>query len=732
VRPDTLRLVTCLDFRGFAIGSSDFFSHTSGRRIADTFRDLPSLFPDLRCIQLDGHRELDPGPLAKPRDAKVLSASDFQPPRLLSVSWCQVQLPASFFDADYLRQLVYLDISDVPGSLKSTLSPGSLRPSNLPALRILKARGREVDDFTAMRLFMTFTKRLWSLDLSCNSLTDDMITTMVSQCFPAEPLQSDSHFDSEGRIRAPGDVGSDNYGRFKFIEESACSAAFSHPGRYLVDTPIYYADSNRPPQDAAKVRVDGRASLLLDTADAVKRALAGGIGSHAADILDVNNHEICRDRAAGLTHLHLNQNNITSSGLDRLLRLSQGHLEHLECDSVLFQSDLANLPHWLPRSTQVHGLLGVSHLFRPVMSSNLRSLRVHHSLVTLVPTLLAQDVSTMTRLWLSEEFLYPSAEMTHPQAFIPDMNPRVQILSLTNLPRYSTGPLIDRLIAFLKLAWQQEEDIKRVPVSSRRSPPTLRGLRHIRLEFEPDPSEELEDLAGTEEFDAGEIMNSATDTFSFFGDAAWRSSRPDVPPSKPIPAEEQPQPPHYSPPANAAASAEAPPDDQGDKIRFSFPPFTESMEEYIDFTSTYNGTSFTVPVYIGPGVPVSSKAINAYMQNLSSAPLRAEIRPVTPSQVVAGVPAGSYVFNRAWDAMFGFPPARGRSVAKPSREELARMKDVVAEIRKYRAGTKVQYEIARRSGSKVVRSGGDGHWTGTLELVIKSSLARYDDASYWR
>ncbi len=98
---------------------------------------------------------------------------------------------------------------------------------------------------------------------------------------------------------------------------------------------------------------------------------------------------------------------------------------------------------------------------------------------------------TMASIWLSEKSILPLVEMAYPQPLVPDMNPRLRSLTLTKIPRYSSGPVIDKLISFLKLASIQERSIWDVRLSSRRSPSVLAGLQHIHLEFEHDASQEI-------------------------------------------------------------------------------------------------------------------------------------------------------------------------------------------------------------------------------------------------
>lgn len=176
MRLETRSLVRSLDFRDFALRASGLYStEASERAISESFRNLPELFPGLICLLLDGHPELDPGSLSRTNaQAKALESL-----QLFDVARCPQELSPKLFTSAYFKELVYLDISHIPGSVKTAVL-SSLNPQCLPELRVLKVRGREMDDTAAMELFRTFRRQLWSLDMSDNKLTDRIIDDLVS------------------------------------------------------------------------------------------------------------------------------------------------------------------------------------------------------------------------------------------------------------------------------------------------------------------------------------------------------------------------------------------------------------------------------------------------------------------------------------------------------------------------------------------------------------------------
>jgi len=718
-----------LDLRGFAILSPEFDIDAGERGVSATFRQLPAIFPKLRCILLDGHPDLDPGLLSKPPDSEFPRSSSFQPPMMLSIPHCQTRLAVTFFASPYLQNLVYLDVSDTPGSLKSALLQSTLSPTNLPSLRILKAQGREMDDGTAILLLRKFKEQLWSLDLSRNRLTDAVIGDILDFCSPPNTLRSDGHFDVEGKLVLVPKVGSSTFGPFGFLHESDWSRDFTHPHRYMTDAPIYTREAYRAWQEDWTLRHDGRARIRGDSADDIKQVLSGTTESPCTDPEEARHHDVCANQG-GITHLRLNGNTLSAAGVGRLIRSSPGQLRHFECSSVSAPELRQALPPGLAKNARFSGVLGAAHLFRPVFSPDLQALRIHHSLVTLVPTLETDNLVTMANLWLAETFIRERVEMAYPQAFVPDMNPRLYSLTLTNIPRYSVGHVAKKLIAFLRAASIQERAIQDAKLSSsRRSPTMLRGLRHIRLEFEPDPTEELGHSLDSEDLDPEQSINLSSKEFSFFGDLGWGST-----PEQSTPATPQPPPPARHSDARTESKPRTP-----DSARL-YPPPPGETPQHVSHTWSWNGNFVTVPVWIGSGVSVGvvgiaphgppHRAVDEYARLLQQHPsLRANAGPASPSHVAAGVPAGSYIFYAAWDAMLRPPPDE---VHKPARADLAAMRDVVVAVKEYRAGTRAAFEAAGSAAEGPPRLGAPHyHWTGKLEVSL-ADTARDHSSRFWR
>ncbi|KAK4175719.1 hypothetical protein QBC36DRAFT_330890 [Triangularia setosa] len=536
VSKTTRLLVICLDLRAVEAGTSALSLYSLNRSLSAYLRAVQVTFPGLRCILLNRHLDVEADDLvvATTPDA-VSNGSNARGPLMLSIPQCQVKVPTTFFSSPYLRQLVYLDVSNMVGSLRKPLEQQIFGPEWYSNLRILKVQGREIGNLTASLLVKGFKQQLWSLDLSRNVLTDAVLDDLQSSGFPIESLRAKNHFDVEGRLEIIAGQGTPLFGQFCLIRESRWSVNFNHPDRYLVDAPSYTRLIEDIPQEDVRARLSGRIGTLGDSEDEIKRLLSGTIESPALSREYLQDLDVCQNHN-GLTHLYLNGNSITASGLVRLIMTSPGQLQHLECDNMVYDMHEAAKLEWLSASVRVSGLLGAAHVFRPVLSSNLQVLRIHHSLVTQILSLNCRGegrdgggLSTMENLWLAETFLLPRAEMAYPQAFVPDMNPRLRVLALTHLPRWSTGPLIDRLITLLKLASMQEraiQDMNRTLSKSRRGPATVAGLRHIQLEFDHDVREEFVLVDSEEDEEEKKHKGSVAEElnvkeFSFFDDSRF-------------------------------------------------------------------------------------------------------------------------------------------------------------------------------------------------------------------
>ncbi|KAL2116357.1 hypothetical protein VTJ04DRAFT_8524 [Mycothermus thermophilus] len=533
VRPSTCTLVRAFDARLLFAGVADFpLSADTTTLLSTSILKIFHTFPSLTCLLLDGK------PTSGKEEAHLLERwkalrSFAEPPLLLSLAHCQAEPLVKFFDATHLQGLVYLDISHMQGSGPALAQALLHSPTCLQQLRILKARGLGIDDGGAGFLFDRLRGQLWSIDLSGNKLTDaglDIMTEIVGLM----PVYKVVRFQSEGRAVLDTSRGSPSFGHWHTVTESNCSRFFCHPARYLADPPVYALQREHEGdfQNRMDLRLTGLVEILPDSADALKLMFAGAPLSHPPTPLQARTLDVCQAHRS-ITHLYLNGiHGISSIGLARAVRNLFGRLQHLECDSPSIRLPVPAPPSWLSPKTQLFGFLGWAHVFRPILSADLQVLRIHHSIVTQIPSLEIPGLSQAVCWWLAETHLLPRAKIAYPEVFVPDMNPRLRSLVLTRIPRRSSGPLIDKLIEFLRLAAAQERDIqeKKVSAGGAFEMGLLPGLRHIRFEFEPDVLEDgwldIDDVVSEHDYDldAGTVLDDTTGQFSFFGESGWSKS----------------------------------------------------------------------------------------------------------------------------------------------------------------------------------------------------------------
>ncbi|PTD12532.1 hypothetical protein FCULG_00004310 [Fusarium culmorum] len=666
-RSETANLVRVLDTR-FVRGTC---SLSMANKLNASLKNAIRYLPNLNCVLIDGHEDLDPSEFLSEAGRQV---------QLLSMADCPLSLSTKFISS--LQVLVYLDLSRISGSIRPLLQSGTL-----PELRILKLQGKEVDDAAVENLANCFGTRLWSLDLEDNKLTDAALYHLGTRCMCPADLRSDARYDVEGKL----EFGSTSpiFETSIRIIESDWSGSFSHPNRHLADAPSYDVHDTLLQEHLLK-RLDGRDRIKCDSANAVCRGLQG-----EDPYLPPSSFQGFQ----GLTHLNLSGNQISSLGAVQLLTHCRGHLQSFSCDSMLLiPSSKAIAAAW-PKMAKLHGFCAAWTL-RPLFSSNLRVVRLHHSIVTRIPTLEIDELSTLARLYVCENSILPRVKDAFPEAFIPDMNPRIESLTLTCIPRRSSGPLIDCLIHFLQLLAAQERAI--FDISSRRGPGVLAGLRHFRLEFEPDPHGQ--DSYLMEDIDAQQLLNSGEAGFSFFENEAKQERPPIVLPANSI---------YNLLPKDSSSSLNDLDQPEG---------------SHLDIDIWMEGKSTSIRVWIGPR-DGKNPVLRHYRNLAVHHRVHDHIGPASPAQVQAGVPSTELVFHTAW-CMAIMP----HEIKEPSGAELEGMRDVLTELKRFRLEGRAEYlELQKRFGSRTVPPGPPhGFWLGKLEVSTQQVASRRKKQSYWR
>lgn len=683
VRLATRNLVRILDFRHFAKESHHFATDQSVV-LAQSLHLALNLLPNTNCILLDQHSELDSASI------EALGKSQAHP-LLLSLSGCTIPLSNAFYRAQSLKKIVYLDISGIPGSIRQLVDADIL-----PDLRILKIRDKEADDATVGALVDLYRHRLWSLDLTQNKLTDSIIPKIVQRCFPdANSLRSDAFFRVEGKLLITKQ-GTSEYGQFVSIHESAWSGNFNHPERYFMDAPMYHPEASSGHSHGRLLfRSNYYIPKKLDSIDVATDVLS----CQSVGYDEENMFRISR----GITHISVSHNAVSAVGVERLLRDSNGQIERLSCDGIplLPATATALYSRFWPKSARLDGCIGCAYAFRPVLSSNLRSLQIHHSFVTHVPMLYLDGFSASERYYLAETLILQRINQAYPQPFVPDMNPRLTSITLTGVPRRSTGPLIERIITFLKLLSIQERDIydakkQAKSSSSWRQPDMLRGLRHLRLEFNPNPMDE-ETVSTTEDVDATELLNSGEIPFSFFDDERLTPPDTDIV-------------------AKCDEISEHRPATTGVQSQSIEKELDRDSQDFIKYDGQWNGENFTISVWTGTSTPHQNAIINDYHKLVIQQGVRDGIGPATPEQIIAGVPDNSFVFHTAW--RIAIMP---RQLVAPERAALTGMQDVLDALKVYRASGRAALTSLKKQSANSFVLPGRPHlfWTGQLEVLTQ-------------
>jgi hypothetical protein len=481
-------LVRKFDLRPFKLPGKDVFTEQCDE-IFDTiwFMNHTKLFPALQFAIMD-----------EAVDEEFSHKRAFSPakitPLLLSANGCLKTGRADLLTDINTENLMYLDLS-------YTKREWLILPQlafGLPNLRVLKLRALGMRD-SDFRKMTQIGGKLWSLDLRDNLLTDDIVDELISSRFMLESLPC----------------------RKTLIDL---------PDQDLFeDVPEYQLDFHGE-------RIDTTTPVRPDESDHFMKY----IEAHSSfppisdQVLDGNDPLL---RQTGLTHLYISKNRLTSLGVKVILSYSN-RLQVLDIGSVAAMYEDGSLPSCPPLTT-VYAQLNSKSVFSVSRESRSRmeDLRIHHSFVTLVPTITicgSQDICFALHL---VEFAERSGMEMHlknfkggsEKAFSPLDNYRVANLILTGLPTKSFGYTIERLIKFLEDCRVQEERLEEARKSigtSRRAPQLLPGLRTLRLEFLPEDTSQLSLGGGSVsgDRDADAFLASSADDFTFFDDPSTMSS----------------------------------------------------------------------------------------------------------------------------------------------------------------------------------------------------------------
>ena len=391
--------------------------------------------------------------------------------------------------------LMYLDLSYTKRDSSSVHILPSLN-IGYPNLRVLKLRGLRMIDAEFSRLRQIRNSKLWSLDIRDNRLTDAVVNDLIS-------------------------------GSFMLIKLPAKKKPNGLPDLDLFeDVPDY--------QRVYEDRIETVCLRPDDTKGFVKYIEEySSFPSINDQILDDNDPLI---RQTGLTHLYISNNRFTSQGVEIILNnANRLQVFDVGCTESVNVED--GPPAWVPYQTscvQVGSSI-VQDVSREVRSQ-MQVLRIHHSFVTHVPTIInpsnrdhrfALPMVQGAEAYGINRFKKVGLQKVS-RAFSPLQNYRLTHLTLTDIPTKSYGFTIERLIELLSECRIQEERLdearNHIP-NNRRAPQLLPGLRTLRLEFLPEDTSAPPDLYSVSgDTDAANFHASSEGDFSFFEDKNTMSS----------------------------------------------------------------------------------------------------------------------------------------------------------------------------------------------------------------
>jgi hypothetical protein len=377
------------------------------------------------------------------------------------------------FPAFSYKDLTFLDLSYTSTSESWIRTFSDL---SFPNLRVLKLRGLRLTDISVPKFLLHTRHKVWSLDLRDNLLTDSTISSLG---------QNSSH-------RIPSQPHEVTYAVYQ-------------------PAPRYFRNSD-PSQD----RVDEMA-LRSDTTDAYIKQMATN-----PSLSGMNQAEpLLRD--TGLTHLYLSGNKFTCLAFVWLLQ-KLNSLQVLDVGNIRGKGEIPQAPHKFLWDTG-----GAARSFYVSNSPRLSFLRIHHSIITCMPTISDPTTSLILTSYAADhlataERIGAFGIQGQCETFTPLDNSAIETLTLTGIPTKSTGHLIKHLLEFLVACREQEDILNRARENTkRRSPPVYPGLKTLKLEFVPPSRDPASSSAGTAsvsgERDADEFAERSWNDFSFFRSA---------------------------------------------------------------------------------------------------------------------------------------------------------------------------------------------------------------------
>ncbi|KAI9675758.1 MAG: hypothetical protein M1817_001125 [Caeruleum heppii] len=311
----------------------------------------------------------------------------------------------------FLPHLKYLDVSHTSGARELEVLQAICNRATLPRLLVLKLARLQLTDSHVEHVAGGLGTRVFSLDLRSNRLTDRSVQHLLDHCF------------------CPPDYNPDGTSRAEIFYDEG----------YRSNSPRMWNPHRLPTLDD-----DDRCDKAADEQRNCMREWE-----------DYDVHDPVELNLAGLTHLYLSANEVTSEGFDQLLRTER--LRALDCGTVLLPDDDRPKPSNLSRQEfrQVFGALSLIPALRTHGCRRaLRWLRINHHLVTGAAGLR----QTRPELWHGPVPEAQTSPLFHGDAlYLPPWNrvipfPSYELL-LTEVPRIDkSGAVARALKLFIRLS----------------------------------------------------------------------------------------------------------------------------------------------------------------------------------------------------------------------------------------------------------------------------------------
>ncbi|PQE08406.1 leucine rich repeat domain-containing protein [Rutstroemia sp. NJR-2017a BBW] len=479
-------LVTVIDLRHLNV-VREHRTHTRDYlRFGVDLRPTYFLSHNIKCIMMNaaGSEDYRSGPSS----TIYFDLGEKPTPEFLGAAGSGIFDISSIAGQHLCTNLIYLDAS---GTHRGPNWSRFLTSANFPNLRIVKFRSLRLTDDLLPPVITQSEYQIWSLDLRDNLLTDKTIHTLLQmKCFkPSLPRPAGNKFITLEGTQV----------------ETTDQDFFQNPPHY---------------EEGA---MTGLAPFRPDIIGDVN-VLPTSTGNQIPILHRRTGEEDDLLKLTGLTHLYLAGNKFTSKGVKHLLT----HTNRLQLLDVGSVRTSVNLPGVGIRSLDIVIQEETTESLTRSACPRLEVLRIHHSIVTMLPSIITRNNNYNEAEILSavREAQSSHGAETSWKPFQPRDNTKLRELTLTSIPRRASQELFLSLKRFIAALTDQESDIAAARRSIRyhkHAPELLTGLRRLSLEFMSETQLGRPKESVTGDADAEDYYGALAGDFSFMDGREERS-----------------------------------------------------------------------------------------------------------------------------------------------------------------------------------------------------------------